>query len=118
MPVEAMGALGSLVLDRVEERGIVGRPSRAGDAFGAKRQQRSAPQIFDLERVLAKAGGVQRMRKQAIVVANLIDAEAEKGMAFGKLVQVQQYLFAQRFFRFAAAMDGVLFAFLGSREVI
>ena len=48
MTVQAIGALGRLVFDGVEERAIVGSPSRAGDALDANRQRLADAQVFDL----------------------------------------------------------------------
>src|SRR6266404_349911 len=79
--VEAVGALGGFVFDGIEERAIVGGPGGAGDALDSNGESLAGGQILDLQRVLAEAGGVERVGEQGIVVADGEGAEAEKGVA-------------------------------------
>ena len=84
--IEAVGALGGFVFHGVEERAIVGGPGGAGDALDAFGKRFAGAEILDLQRVLAEAGGVERVGQQVIVVADVEGAEAEKGVAFGQSV--------------------------------
>ncbi len=70
-----------------------------------------------MQRVLAKTSRVERIGEQGIVVAHRESAEAEKGMARGESVEIDQQFF-RRIFSFAlAALDGILLAFFGAREI-
>ena len=88
--IEAVRALGGLVFDGVEERAIVGGPGGAGDALDALGKCVAGAQILDLQRVLAEAGGVERVGEKMIVVADVERAEAQERMAFGQSVQIEQ----------------------------
>ncbi len=86
MTIETVRALGGFVLDRVEERSIVGGPRGTGGALNSNWERLASVQILDLQRVLAEAGGVQRIGEQGIVVADRERAEAQKRMARGERV--------------------------------
>jgi len=70
-----------------------------------------------VQRVLAEAGGVEGIGKQVIVIAYGKDTQTEEGVAFGESIQVEQDFFRRIFCVEAAAMDGVLLAFFGAREI-
>src|SRR6266404_2879227 len=84
--IEAVGALRGFVFDGVEEAAIIGGPGGAGDTLDSDWERFAAVQILDLQRVLAEAGGVERIGEQAIVVADRERAEAQKRMARGERV--------------------------------
>ena len=62
--IEAMRALGGFVFDGVEKRAIVGSPGGAGDALDASGERFVGAEILDLQRVLAKAGDVERVSEE------------------------------------------------------
>ncbi len=97
MTIEAIGALGGLVLHGVEERAIVGGPGGAGDPLDAFGKRLGGAEILDVQGVLAEAGGVERIGQQMIVVADVEGTEAEEGVAFGQRVQVEQEFFGRVF---------------------
>src|SRR5208283_2586278 len=86
------------------------------DALDAEREERGVVQIFDLEGVLAEAGGVGGVGEEGIVVTDFKDAEAEERVAFGEDVEIEEDLFVESFGG-AAAIDGVLLAFDGAGVV-
>ncbi len=63
MTIEPVCAFCSCVLDGVEERPIVRRPSCAGDSFDGLREQFAAPHILDVQRELPESRGIQRISK-------------------------------------------------------
>jgi len=113
---ELVGAFGDFVFDDVEESAIVGGPGSAGDAFDAERKHCGVVEIFDFESVLAEAGGVCGVGEEGIVVADLEDAEAEEGLAFGEEIQIEKDLLVG-VADGGAAVDGVLLAFDGAGVV-
>jgi len=118
--IEAVRTLGDLVFDDVEESEIVGGPGGAGDTIDAEGQEFVGVEILDFENELAEAGVVCGIGKESIVVADGEGAEAEKGVALGEGVEVQEDFFRRRVGggrfrggRFVfAAVDGVLLALL------
>src|SRR5262245_3921459 len=70
MAVETVGALGDGVFDHVEDMAVVGGPGGAGYAFGAEGEEFAGAQVFDLERVLAEAGGVSGVGEKMIIVGD------------------------------------------------
>ncbi len=80
VPVQPAGTLGDFVLHGVEQRVIVGGPGGAGHPLNALGQRFAGAQAFNLQRVLAKAGDVQRIGQQGIVVADVESIEAQKRM--------------------------------------
>src|SRR4029077_14939525 len=58
-----------------------------------------------------------RVGEQGIVVAHRESAEAQKGMALGERVQVEQQFFWRVFGVAPTAMHGILLALFGAREI-
>jgi hypothetical protein len=90
MAIEAMGPLGDGVFDHVEQMPVVGGPGGRGDPFGAEGQQVSGAEIFDFQRVLAEPGGVGRIGEEMVIVGDFKRTEAQKGMAPGESIQVEE----------------------------
>jgi len=82
--IKAIGSLGDRIFYYVEEVAVVGGPGRGSDAFDAKGQEFGSAEVFDLERVLAEAGGVGGVGEEMVVVGDFERAEAEEGMALGQ----------------------------------
>ena len=111
--IELVGTLSGFVFDYIEKGAIVGGPGSAGDALDAERKDRGVLEIFDLESVLAEAGGVRGEGEEGIVVADFEDAEAEEGVAFGEEVEIEEDLLGG-VLGGLAAIDGVLLALDGA----
>jgi hypothetical protein len=111
-----VGALGDFVFDDVEEGAVVGGPGDAGDALNAEGKKRRVLEIFDLESVLAEAGGVRGEGEEGIVVADFEDAETEEGVAFGEDIEIEEDVF-RGVLRGFAAIDRVLLSFDGAGVV-
>jgi len=88
--IEAMGTLGNLVFNDVEEGEIVGGPGGAGGAFDAEGEEFVGLQILYFEDELAEAGVVRGIGEPAIVVADVEGAEAEEGVAFREGVEIEE----------------------------
>jgi len=84
MAKESVGAFGEGIFDDVEKMAVVGGPGGGGDAFDAEGQEFGGAEIFDLEGVLAEAGGVGRVGEEMVVVGDFEGAEAEEGVALGE----------------------------------
>jgi hypothetical protein len=97
MAVEAVGTLGDLVFDDVEESEIVDGPSGAGDALDAQGEEFVGVEILDFEDELAETGVVRGIGEETIVVADIEGAETHEGVAFGEGVEIQEDFFGERF---------------------
>ena len=105
--IEAVGTLGDLVFDDVEEGEIVGGPGGAGDALDAERKEFVGFEILDFEDELAEAGVVRGIGEEAIVVADVEGAKAEEGVAFGESVEIEENFLGRGFGGVAIAGEGV-----------
>ena len=117
-------ALLLLVFDGVEESQVVGGPDDGADAFDFAGEGFAGREIFDMQRVLAEAGGVGCVGEPTAVVGDVGVADGEEGVPLGELVAVEQHFFRRRHSGRArarlprlAAVDGVLQAFLGTGVV-
>src|SRR5579862_7840064 len=112
-------ALLLLVFNGVEETCIVGGPNDGADALDGAGKGLAGLEIFDVEGVLAEAGGVSGVGEPASVFGDGGFSDGEKGVAFGELVAVEDDLFgpvahgSERTVG-ATAVDGVLLAFLSA----
>jgi len=106
---ELVGAFGGFVFDYVKERAIVGGPGGGGNALDAEREHCRVVEILDFEGVLAETGGVRGVGEKGIAVADFEDAEAEEGVAFGELIEIEEDLLVGSL-DCGAAVDGVLLA--------
>ncbi len=118
MAVEPVLALGLFVFDGIEEGGVVVGPDEGADALGGVGEGFAGAQVFDVQRVLAETGVVDRVGEQVLVFGDAEAAERHEGMAFGELVAVEDDLFGSIHRSLAAAVDGVLRAFDGARVVV
>jgi len=83
---EFVGTLGDFVFDGVEQRFVVGCPRDAGGAFDAFGKRVGVAEIFDLKRVLTKAGGVEGIGEEFVVIAEFERIETQKRVTCGQSV--------------------------------
>src|SRR5215813_2421284 len=93
MAPEFVGPLRYRIFGCIKESLVVGGPIDRPDSFDALAERLSCAQIFYVERILAIAGCVGRIRQQVAVIAHAKTAQSEKRMTFRKLVQVEENLF-------------------------
>ena len=116
MSPQAVGALG-IVLGHVEEGGGVGRPRDGGHPLDAIGQQHASAEVLHVERVLAKAGGVDRVGEEVPVVRHRVHAQRDERQAGGEGIEVEGDLLGGGEGPGLAAVDRVLLALLRAREV-
>jgi hypothetical protein len=113
VPPQAVRAPG-FVLAEVVERAAVVAPHGAFRLLDRQRQVGAAGQVTHAQRVVERAGFVERVGQQRRIGADFQRAELQEGLAFGELVQVEQH-FLLRCGRVAAAqVERVLAARLGA----
>ena len=111
---EFVVALGLFVFGGEKKGARIGRPGKRADAFGGVREIVAGGEIAHVQGVLAEAGRVGGVGEQRVVGADGHGADRHEGVAFGKLVHVQQDLLRGVECGFAAAVDWVLQAFDGA----
>ncbi len=117
VPVELELALLLFVFHGVEEVEAVGGPDYGANPFDAADKDFSGLQVFDLEGVLAEAGGVDGKGHPAAVVGDVDSADGEEGVSAGHLVAIEDDFLFGIVLRPAggaalATVDGVLEALL------
>ena len=116
---ELVRALGALVFGGVEERLVVRRPGDRRDPLPPHRQQLAGVQVFDLQGILAKAGGIGGEGVEAIVLAQRHGADRHEGFILGQPVHVEQDVLWRRCLTGSGltAQDRVLLAGFGAAVI-
>ena len=124
VPPELELALLLLVFDGVKKCPVVGGPDDGADALDFSGEGLAGFEVLDAQGVLAEAGGVCGVGEPAAVVGDVGVADGKEGVAFGKLVAVEDDLLGGDSPDSAAwgrapvaAVDGVLRALFGTRVV-
>ena len=121
MPVQLELPLLHLILDRIKQCPVVGRPHDRPHAFPRFRQELACPQVLDMQRVLPEACGVGRIGQQAAVVGDVHAAQGHKVVPRRERFHIEDHLLRRsrkRFPRAAlAAVHRVLRALGGARVV-
>ena len=105
------------VLADVEQRTRPRRPRHRRDLLDTIGLQLARRQVLHEQRVLAKAGVVERVGEPVGVVVDGISAEGEEGMAHGQGVEIEQDLLGLIRPGGLAAVDRILLALLRARVI-
>ncbi len=87
--VEPVLALGGFLLDRVEERPVVGRPDRRAHPLGNRLPDLTRLEVLHEQRVLSKPGGVGGVGEEPAVVGDLVHPEGYERLAHCQLVEIE-----------------------------
>ncbi len=101
--------LGFFILDGVEKRPVIGCPDDRANPFRLVGQHLAGPQVFNVQRVLAKSRGVGGIGQQVAIIGDGEGAQGHERLAGRQLVHIEHDLFG-RIDRtaLAAAVDGIL----------
>ena len=105
------------VLADVEQRTRPRRPRHRRDLLDTIGLELARRQVLHEQRVLAKAGVVERVGEPVGVVVDGVSAEGEEGMAHGQGVEIEQDLLGRIRPGGLAAVDRILLALLRARVI-
>src|SRR5438128_11634790 len=116
MPIETPLAL-RRILDRVENRLIVGCPEHGPGLLRAIGKILPGAEVLDMEDVLAITDVVRRVRQQVGVVADFKPPHTHELLSLSELVYVEDYFFRRIDAPFFPRVNRILLPLLGPRVI-